>query len=110
MGIGDATEFSNVPVERVSRAPKIRKRPILHVPEKVRLEGIEGVVVLHLSISTEGSVTAAVVVQSLHPDADIACIVDIKRTKWKPAKKDGKKVSVIGVPFTCRYENTMEKQ
>ena len=66
--------------------------------------------ILKLSISAEGVVTDAKVVQSLHPDADIACIVDIKRTKWKPAKKNGKKVSVVGVPFTCRYENTLEKQ
>ena len=106
--LNEEAGFSTVPVSAVSRPPKLKRKPKLHVPESIRLQKIEGIVEVMLTIGEDGAVKSAKVVRSLHPDADIACVVDLKRSHWKAGIKDGAAVAVSGVPFTCRYENILK--
>ncbi len=100
----DATEFATVPYRAVAKSPRVKVRPLLTVPETLRAEGIAGAVEVELTIDAEGRVEAVEVLKRLHPDADAACVRDLKRTRWEPGEKDGAAVRVVGVPFTCRYQ------
>jgi len=101
MDIDDASSFH---FTGISSAPRLKKMVTFDAPELVRNLKVEGVVNVELVISATGSVLAVHIVRSLHPEADKACTLNLKKSKWKPGKKNGRPVSVRGVPFTCRYQ------
>ena len=69
----------------------------MHVkyPKYAKEAGIEGTVMVHFVIDTNGKISEAHVHESVHPVLDEEAVrVVMKSPKWKPAKKDGKPVRV----------------
>ena len=75
-------------------------------PKYAKETGIEGTVLVHFVIGTNGKISEAHVHQGVHPALDEEAIrVILKSPKWKPAKKDGKPVKVgytMPVAFSFR--------
>ncbi len=69
-------------------------------PKSLAKEGLEGKVVAKFIVSSEGKVKDATIVNSLHPDADLAVLnlvisMNEKLGKWTPATKEGKNVDAV---------------
>lgn len=99
-------EFQQVAYERVTTAPKLTRRPMITAPETeaFKAANVSGSVKLSLVIGADGKVLEASVVQALHPDADAACVRDVKLlSRWAPGTQEGSPVTVRGVPYTCTY-------
>ena len=58
-----------------------------------RAEGVEGRLVLALTIGADGSVTDVAVVSSVEPALDAAAIATVKQWRFKPALRCGKPVA-----------------
>ncbi len=97
-------EYAVVPYTRVTKAPKLKNRPPLDVPQEVIDAEIEGRVEVELTLSPEGKVTDVVLVSGLQSAADAACIANARKTRWEPYLNDGKAAAVKGVPLSCRFE------
>ena len=65
----------------------------LRYPEVARKLGVEGRVLVHLRVDANGDIAEANIVQSIRDDMDAAAIKALKRTKWVPAKLNGKAVA-----------------
>lgn len=81
----------------------------MHVkyPKYAKEAGIEGTVIVHFVIDTNGKISEAHVHESVHPVLDEEAVrVVMKSPKWKPAKKDGKPVKVsYTLPIVFGYTN-----
>jgi protein TonB len=71
-----------------------------------RAEGIEGRLVLTLTIGADGSVIEVTVVSSVDPGLDAAAIATVKQWRFKPALKCGKPVAGGVYKFGQRFELT----
>lgn len=89
-------------------APKRVSAPPLRVPPEVMAAGIEGEVRLALNVSGAGTVSEVVVVTSLSPQADEACVTMARASLWSPGCADGHAVIVRGVPYTCKFRQVAE--
>lgn len=104
MDLDEANEFATVPFTGVSKPPKAVFKPKLVVPQIIIDQEIEGRVEVLLTVDAEGRVAAVQVLESLHPEADKACVAAVKSSRWKPGLKGETPVIVQGVPYTCRFE------
>lgn len=81
----------------------------MHVkyPKYAKEAGIEGTVIVHFVIDTNGKISEAHVHESVHPVLDEEAVrVVMKSPKWKPAKKDGKPVKVsYTLPIVFGFTN-----
>ncbi|MBE2248298.1 MAG: energy transducer TonB [Myxococcus sp.] len=71
-------------------------------PEEARLNDIEGVVRLRITVSAEGQVTDVVVVKGLGFGLDEEARRRIKRFRFTPATRDGQPVAMT-IPFNFRF-------
>jgi TonB family protein len=89
--------------ERV-KAPKRVKLVRPQYPPEARAQGIRGIVILALTIDTEGKVSAVEVVRSI-PGLDEAAIEAARQWQYEPPRVDGKPASVkVTVPITFALE------
>ncbi|MBR5298686.1 MAG: energy transducer TonB [Bacteroidales bacterium] len=64
-------------------------------PKEAKALGIEGTVMVHFIIDTNGKISEAHVHEGVHQLLDEEAVRVIKKSpKWKPGKKDGNPVSV----------------
>jgi protein TonB len=67
-------------------------------PEKLRRDGVAGIVVIKCTIDETGSVVDPTIEKSSNPDFDQSALDAVKKWKFKPARMDGnpvaKKVSI----------------
>jgi TonB family protein len=63
--------------------------------DKARKEGQEGVVVLEMVVTTDGSPRDIKVTRSLTPDLDEAALDAVRKWKFSPGTKDGEAVAVL---------------
>lgn len=102
--VEDVGPYEQVAYEQVTTSPRIARRPLLQVPDSLKEANISGSVGVELTIDGEGRVLSVRVVAPLHPDADAACVRDVKSlSRWAPGTRDGSPVTVTGVPFKCTY-------
>ena len=87
----------------VLKQPRLRKRPQLDTPQTIIDAGVDGRVSIVIDITENGSVSAARIKKSLHPDADSACLKSWLRAKFNPAVQDGSPVAVTNFPRRCRF-------
>lgn len=86
------------PPEASTDSAKVRTQAALSAritptyPEPARAEGIEGVVVLALTIGPDGRVESASVLSGLGHGLDEAALAASRRTRWTPATLDGKPI------------------
>lgn len=78
----------------------------INYPESAKTKGIQGKVVIKISISSKGDVTDHEIVKSVNPDLDAEALRVLKTlTKFEPAWLDGKPVSAsyfIPITFTLQ--------
>jgi outer membrane biosynthesis protein TonB len=107
-GVGASSELmgldeAGVAWTAVSAMPKCRK-PDMSAPQEVRASGIEGTVEVLLDVYEHGTVVRGVVVESLSPEADAACLAAWKQTRCDAAKMADAPVAVREVPFRCTFQ------
>ena len=95
-------------IEEVYEFHKVQKKPVLinHAipayPELAKKAGIQGKVVVTVTIDTKGNVENAVILKSI-PMLDDAALAAAKRCKFKPAMQHDRFVKVrMNIPFTFR--------
>lgn len=73
----------------------------LHYPEIAQRAGIEGKVIVHVLIDENGKAVDTKVLRSLGENGcDEAAIAAVKKTKWRPALRDGNPVKVwVSLPI-----------
>ncbi len=93
-------DYLTVPVFELSNLPSYKTRILPEYPKILKEEGVEGDVMLIVTIDDEGNV---VDVKLKHSDHDLftkAAVAAMKRCFFKPATKNGRPVSVeIDVPI-----------
>jgi protein TonB len=97
-----------IPYASVTTPPKIRYKPVLEVPPAVKEAKLQGRVELLLTIDAAGKVSDIEVLQGLHPDADEACKAALRSSRWKAGEKDGAPVVTLKVPYSCKFEMTLD--
>lgn len=92
----------------VDELPRPVSRPAPQMPARARREGIEGRVVLRLSIDKSGAVTAATVIESSHPTLfDETAIAAAKRWRYAPARYRGQPVAIWALqPIDFKLEGS----
>ena len=83
----------------IEREPVVIKRFEPAYPEGPKAAGIEGDVLLYLTIDEEGKVTAAAVVRGPHPELNEAARKAMFKHKFRPASKGGRNVVVERFPY-----------
>ena len=73
--------------------PSVVQEIKIPYPEEARRQGIEGVVVLSITVDLDGNVVQAKVVTGPGYGLEDAALKGIKRFKFKPATKNGEVVS-----------------
>jgi protein TonB len=111
-GEGTGTQDAPAPVAPVPEAPKPKgpSRPPRVVnwtdppyPEQARQQGIEGTVILKLSVTAKGSPrNVAVVKSSGHSGLDEAAVAHVQKTGFSPALKDGQPVAMT-ITFRVKF-------
>ena len=86
-----------------SRAPELADRLEVEYPAVSRRRGIEGVVLLEVSVDREGKVGDVSVVRALDRELDRAAVAAARRARFSPALKDGAPVAAK-VRLPVRFE------
>ncbi len=79
-------------VSKKRTAAKLRRSTPPHYPESAKEAGVEGVVVLFLTIDEEGTVEGARVLRGLSPELDESALRAARSTLWSPATIGGEPV------------------
>ena len=82
-----------MPVYQVDSPPEVMSDYKPPYPEEARKVGIEGQVIIAITVDNEGRVVNAKMVRGLGYGLDEAALLGIKRFKFKPAFKSGEAVS-----------------
>ncbi|MBI3815333.1 MAG: energy transducer TonB [Nitrospinae bacterium] len=92
-----------VPLFKITRLPEFVRRIEAVYPESARKNNKEGVVILEVSIDSEGKVIEAKVIKGAGNDLDDAAIKSVKDSAFSPALSgDGAVAVKIRIPF--RFE------
>ncbi len=79
-------------------SPTLTPPPVY--PEKMREQGITGVVAVSIVIDESGTVTSSSIVKSTNAEFEKPALEAIAKWKFKPGKKDGQPVKVkVTVPM-----------
>jgi protein TonB len=81
-------------------------KPEIEYTASARSEGIEGRLVLKLTIAADGSVAEVEVVSAVDPGLDASAIATVKRWRFKPAMKCGRPVAGGVYKLAQRFELT----
>jgi protein TonB len=95
-----------VPPFKVTRLPEKETEVEARYPEEARKLGLEGQVVLRLTIDAKGSVVLVKVVRSAGHGFDEAAVEALKRFRFKPAMEGSDPVATeITYTYTFQLEN-----
>jgi TonB family protein len=92
-----ALNYSDAP-----RPPRCRP-PRIEVPAAVIEARLQGDVALRFTVGADGAVRDVRVVRSLTPEADAACVAAWSNVVCTPAMSDGVPVTVVEMPYSCRF-------
>lgn len=96
----DYARGEQAPLAVATTMPKPLKMEPPEYPEKARDLGIEGRVMLELTVDGEGKVIQVRIVQGLHPVLDAAAVEAAKKMRFLPGTVNGTPVTLkIPVPF-----------
>jgi vitamin B12 transporter len=87
---------------QVTRLPELVFNFMAPYPQQARTLGIEGTVVLRLTINNEGKVAKAIIVKSAGNDFDESALYAVKHFKFKPGM-DGDEAITTDVAYTYRF-------
>ncbi len=97
----DVKPLRSVSFARLEEPPKLVRDFRAEYPEGPRTEGIEGTVIMKLTIDQTGKVTEVKIVRGVHPELDAAAKAAAFRFKYKPGTDGGE--PVITTNFVHRY-------
>jgi len=90
------------PVAVITTRPRVLRRVVAAYPERMRELGIEGRVVLELTVDANGHVIKIKVLHSLRPELDEAAKVAARKMRFSPATVGGTPVKVK-IPYTFTF-------
>lgn len=93
------------PPHLVTEMPAMEREVKIPYPEEAKRAGVEGAVVMRISIDETGNVTAARVVRGLGFGLDEAAAEAMKRCRFRPARYRGE---AVGTDFTWSYRFELE--
>ncbi|HHM23643.1 MAG TPA: energy transducer TonB, partial [Bacteroidetes bacterium] len=77
----------------------------LKYPEKAFENKTEGTVIVKALIDKRGKVKATRIVKSLSPECDKAAVKALKKSRWRPALKNGKPVTAsVSIPIVFKLK------
>jgi periplasmic protein TonB len=79
-------------VVAVDQPPKLLRAYQPLYPPSLLSQGIEGRVLLRVDVSATGRATGSMVVAGIHPELDQLAQRALKRCRWQPARREGKRV------------------
>ncbi len=86
-----------------SRPPRVVNWTDPPYPEQARQQGIEGTVVLKLTVGADGRARNVTVARSSgHAALDQAAVAHVKKTRFSPALRDGQAVAAA-ITFRVRF-------
>jgi periplasmic protein TonB len=97
----------------ILEAPKPVRKVLPAYPEKLRQQGIEGVVKLRVSVNQKGQVFETAVLKSLHPYLDYAASQALRRWEFEPVLLNERPVPVsfmVAVNFDPRTWNLRDER
>jgi TonB family protein len=94
------------PCDEEPTRPEPIFKPEIEYTAAARSEGIEGRLVLKLTIAADGSVAQAEVVSAVDPGLDASALATVKRWRFKPAMRCGRPVSGGVYKLAQRFELT----
>jgi protein TonB len=98
---GDVKPLRQVSFTKLDEAPDLIRDFRAEYPAGPKAEGIEGTVLLKLTIDDKGNVTEANVVRGIHPELDSAARAACFRFRWKPGRSGGE--PVITTNYLYKY-------
>ena len=90
------------PVAVITSYPKVLKQVSADYPERMKELGIEGKVVLELTVSAVGRVATAKLVKSLHSELDKVALAAARQLLFSPALV-GKTPVQVKIPYTFTF-------
>jgi TonB family protein len=90
------------PVAVVTTQPKVLRQVTAEYPEKMKELGIEGRVILELTVDENGRVARARVLTSLRAELDAVALVAARQLLFSPARVNGVPVKVK-IPYTFTF-------
>ncbi len=106
IGLDDTVNVPVVDITDNTVPPKAIHKPKPKYPERARHAGKEGVVKLEATIGIDGKARDIKVRAGIGMGCDEAAIEALKRSRFKPAQKDGKPVTIrIIVPYRFKIED-----
>ena len=100
-GDPDADAPAKISYSRLEVAPKLKREFKAEYPEAARAAGIEGTVVMKLTINEKGLVTKVRIVRGINDELDAATRVAARKLLFKPGMVDGEPVITTG--YVMRY-------
>jgi protein TonB len=97
---------AEAPCDEEPTRPEPVFKPEIEYTASARAEGIEGRLVLKLTISADGSVADVEVVSGVNEALDASAIATVKRWRFKPAMKCGRPVAGGVYKLAQRFELT----
>jgi protein TonB len=82
-----------MPIHQVDTEPSVAKEEKVPYPDEARRAGVEGTVVLSITVDTEGNVVASKIISGPGYGLNEAARDALKRFKFHPAVKNGESVS-----------------
>ncbi|HTH46832.1 MAG TPA: TonB family protein [Candidatus Limnocylindria bacterium] len=79
--------------DQLDRAPRVVAQTAPHYPREMQNLAISAEVVVEFIVDTTGAVQSARIVSSTHPGFDRAALDGVRRWKFRPGLKDGRKVN-----------------
>jgi len=106
IGLDDTVSVPVMDIPENTEPPKVLHRPKPKYPERARNAGKEGVVKLKATIGIDGKASDIEVLEGLCYGCDEEAIEALKRSRFTPAKKDGKPVAIrIIIPYRFKIED-----
>ncbi len=102
---GFKTEYRRnepAPLAVITTKPKVKKRVLAAFPERARDLGIEGRVVLELTINADGKVVKAKLLKGLHPLLDKSAEEAARKMRFVPATVNGTAV-LVKIKYTFTF-------
>ena len=96
----------DAPCDEEPTRPEPIFKPEIEYTAAARAEGIEGRLVLKLTIAADGSVAEVEVVSSVDPALDASAVATVKRWRFKPALRCGRPVAGGVYKLAQRFELT----
>ncbi len=78
--------------------PKVLEEHPVEFPPDVKSKGIQGKVILRLTITKKGTVSSARIVNGLHPTLNLSALKAARKMKFTPAMQDCKPIR-IEIPY-----------